>query len=63
MREVWNKTRLNVSLNQSLITSLENFARWRMNKEGKGGDPPNFLNFIYTGALDEIDPKAVTIFR
>jgi len=63
MREVWDKTRLNVSLNQSLITSLENFAKWRMNKEGKAGEPPNFLNYIYIGALEETDPKAVTIFR
>ena len=63
IRQVWDKTRLNVTLSQSLIVSLESFARWRMAKEAKHGDPPNFLNYIYTGALDEIDPKAVTIFR
>ena len=42
MREDWDKTRLNVSLNQSLVTSLENFAKWRMNKEGKAGNRQTF---------------------
>ena len=57
MQQVWDKTTLNVTLNQSLLTSLDNFARWKMNKEGKPGDLPNFLNYIYTGALDEVDPQ------
>ena len=52
-----------MTLNQSLLTSLENFAKWRMSKEGKAGEIPNFLNYIYSGALEEIDPKAVTIFK
>ena len=63
IRQVWDKTRLKVTLSQSLLFSLESFAKWWMVKEGKHGDPPNFLNYIYTGALDEIDRKAVTIFR
>jgi NitT/TauT family transport system substrate-binding protein len=61
--EVWGKTRLNVTLNQSLITSLENFAKWKMKKEGRLGETPNYLKYIYTGAMDEIEPRAVTIFR
>jgi NitT/TauT family transport system substrate-binding protein len=63
MQQIWDKTRLNIAIDQYLILSLENFARWRMNKEGKSGDVPNFINYIYTGALDEIDPRAVRIFR
>ena len=63
MRQVWDKTRMNVTLSQSLVHLIENFARWRMNKEGKAGDPPNFLDYIYIGALEEVDPRAVRIFR
>jgi ABC-type nitrate/sulfonate/bicarbonate transport system substrate-binding protein len=63
IRQVWGRTRLNVTLNQSLVTSLENFARWKQSKESKTGDIPNFLKYIYSGALEEVDPKAVTIFK
>ena len=37
MQQVWDKTRLSVTLNQSLITSLESFSKWSRAKEGKGG--------------------------
>ncbi len=61
--EVWEKTRLNVTLNQSMITSLENFARWKMKKEGKFEPIPNYLRFTFTGVLDEVEPRTVTLFR
>lgn len=63
MQQIWDKTRLNVTIDQSLIISLENSSRWKMTKEGKSGDVPNFLNYIYTGALEEIDPRVVRIFK
>jgi hypothetical protein len=34
-----------------------------MDKEGKKGAPPDVLNYLYPNALEEIDPKLVTIFR
>jgi hypothetical protein len=34
-----------------------------MDREGKTGDPPDVLNFLYTDALEEINPRLVTIFR
>jgi NitT/TauT family transport system substrate-binding protein len=61
--EVWEKTRLNVALNQSMITSLENFARGKMKKEGKIEPMPNYLRYTFTGVLDEIEPRTVTLFR
>jgi NitT/TauT family transport system substrate-binding protein len=63
VRQIWDRTRLQVSLDQSLIVSLENFAKWNMRRDGKAGDLPDFLNYIYVDALDEIDRRAVTIFR
>jgi len=63
VRQVWDKTRLSVTLNQSLITSLESFSKWSRAKENQRGEGPNFLKYVYTGALDQADPKAVTIFK
>jgi ABC-type nitrate/sulfonate/bicarbonate transport system substrate-binding protein len=63
IQQIWDKTRLSVTLNQSLITSLEIFSNWSRVKEGKEGKGPNFLKFVYTDALAQIDPKAVTIFK
>ena len=63
MQQVWDKTRLSVTLNQSLIASLESFSKWSRAKEGKEGEGPNFLKYIYPDALAQVDPKAVTIFK
>jgi ABC-type nitrate/sulfonate/bicarbonate transport system substrate-binding protein len=63
MQQVWDKTSLSVTLNQSLITSLESFSKWSREKEGKEGEGPNFLKFVYSDALAQVDPKAVTIFK
>ncbi|WP_157137631.1 ABC transporter substrate-binding protein [Solidesulfovibrio carbinoliphilus] len=59
----WEKTRLTVSLNQGLITSLENQVRWRKLKEPTGKDIPDILDYISLTPLLEEDPKAVTILR
>jgi NitT/TauT family transport system substrate-binding protein len=63
VQQVWDNTRLGVTLNQSLITSLESFSKWSRAKEGKEGEGPNFLKYVYTDALAQVDPKAVTIFK
>jgi hypothetical protein len=46
-----------------MITSLENFARWKMTKEGRREEMPNYLKHIYSTAMLEIEPRAVTLFR
>ena len=63
MQQIWDKTKLSVTLNQSLIPSLESFSQWSRTKEGKKGEGPNFLKYIYADALAQVDPKAVTIFK
>jgi ABC-type nitrate/sulfonate/bicarbonate transport system substrate-binding protein len=63
LREAWPRTRLTVSFSQSIVTSLENYTQWQMNKDGKSGTPPEVLNYLYTGALDAVDPRLVTIFK
>jgi NitT/TauT family transport system substrate-binding protein len=63
VRYSWERIRMDVSFNQSIITALQNYVRWQMDREGKTGDSPDVLSYLYTGPLDEIDPKSVTIFR
>jgi NitT/TauT family transport system substrate-binding protein len=63
MHQAMGQTRLHVSFSQSIITSLKNYAKWEMDREGKTGNPPDVLNFLYTDVLDEINPRLVTIFR
>jgi NitT/TauT family transport system substrate-binding protein len=63
IEQFWDRTRVTVSLNQSIITCLQIYAKWLMRRHGKNGDPPNVLNFIDTGPLDRIDHERVTILR
>lgn len=59
----WTMTRVQVSLNQSIITSLKVYAKWLMKRNDMKGHPPDVLKFIDTGPLDQIAPERVTIFR
>ena len=61
---VWPDLRFEVSLEQSLLASLENEARWVIrNKLTDRKKVPNYLNFIYLDALEAVNPKGVTIIR
>jgi len=60
----WNIYQFDVSLEQSLIITLEDIARWAVKSgltQKKG--IPNYLDFIYSEALDGIDPDSVTIIK
>jgi ABC-type nitrate/sulfonate/bicarbonate transport system substrate-binding protein len=59
----WDRTNVTVSLNQSIVTSLNIYSKWLMRKRELKGDPPNVLDFIDMGPLDQIDRDRVTIFR
>jgi NitT/TauT family transport system substrate-binding protein len=62
--DLWPVLRFEVSLEQSLLSSLENEARWAIrNKLTDGKKVPNYLNFIYLNALEAVKPKGVTIIR
>jgi NitT/TauT family transport system substrate-binding protein len=53
-----------VELPQSIIMMIEDQTRWAMNNKLAHRDSiPNYLSYIYTGALEKIKPKAVTIIR
>jgi len=61
---LWPDLRFEVSLEQSLLITLENEARWAIrNKLTDRKKVPNYLNFIYLNALEAVKPKGVTIIR
>ncbi len=61
---IWPRYNYRLSLDQSLLTTLEGEARWAR-QEGlvKGGKSPNYLNFISMAPLSRVRPTAVTIIR
>ncbi len=61
---IWPQYRLAVSLEQSLITAMEDEARWMIrNKLTPEIRSPNFLNYIYVDGLKAVKPQAVNIIR
>jgi NitT/TauT family transport system substrate-binding protein len=53
-----------LSLEQAFISTLEDQAKWAMrNKLTEQSAMPNFLNFIYSDALEAIVPTQVTIIK
>jgi NitT/TauT family transport system substrate-binding protein len=59
INSVWEKSNFKVDLPQSLILAMESEGRWKI--LDTGDDMPNYLDYIYTDALKEIDEKRVTI--
>lgn len=60
----WSKVVLQVSLDQELILSLENTARWAIRNDlTEAGAMPNYLDYIYLNALETVKPEAITIIR
>ena len=62
--DVWHEYSVRVSLSQHLIIALEAEARWAI-KNGivETTEMPNYLDYIYYGALEKVKPEAVGIIR
>ncbi len=64
MADVWPDYEFSLSLGQSLITAMEDEARWMIsNGLTTEKQVPNFLNYIYIDGLKAIRPEAVNIIR
>lgn len=61
---IWPDFAFDLSLDQSLLITLEEEARWAVehNMTNKT-EIPNYLDFMYTAGLDEVKPEAITIIR
>jgi NitT/TauT family transport system substrate-binding protein len=64
MRDLWPTFQFNVTLDQSLLLTLEDETRWAIkNKLTSRTDIPNYLYHIYLDALHAVTPEAVTIIH
>lgn len=64
LKELWPQYRFNVTLDQSLLLTLEDESRWAIRNKLTGRtDMPNYLNYIYLDALQAVSPAAVTIIH
>lgn len=61
---LWDDVIFDLSLDQALLTNLEDEARWAI-KYGLTDktEVPNYLDYIYFDALEKVKPGAVTIAR
>jgi len=61
---IWDEFNFRLVLDQSIIISLEDEARWAIREELVDEEEvPDYLDFIYIDALEEVKPEAVTIIR
>ena len=62
--KVWEDNQFVFSLDQSLITAMEDEARWMIKNKLTGKKQvPDFMNYIYLDGLKAIKPEAVSIIR
>lgn len=63
MKTFWSPTRFNLSLDQCLVSALEDEARWLVkNNLTTEKVTPDFLNNIYVDGIKAVKPNAVNIF-
>jgi len=61
---LWDDFEFEISLEQSLILTLEDEARWAIkNNLTESVQVPNYLDYIYFEALENVKPKAISIIR
>lgn len=64
MMELWPTFQFKVTLDQSLLLTLEDETRWAIKNKLTGRtDIPNYLYHIYLDALHAVTPEAVTIIH
>ncbi|MFC1902937.1 ABC transporter substrate-binding protein [Chloroflexota bacterium] len=61
---IWQRHDFAVVLPQALIVAMEDQARWRIKNElTEATEVPNYLDYIYLDALEEVKPEAIGIIR
>jgi len=61
---VWDDFVFGISLDQSLLVSWDNIARWVIeNRLVNKNQIPNYLNYICLDALQAVKPNSITIIR
>ena len=58
--KLWDDYNFRLTLSQSLIMTLEDEARWAIkNKLTDATEVPNYLDYIYMDALEDVEPECV----
>ncbi len=64
IESVWSDFHFVVDLPQSMIIAMEDQARWMIdNNLTDKTEVPNYLDYIYFDALDEVKPESIGIIR
>ena len=64
MERGWKEGKFTLFLDQALIVSLEDQARWAIKNElTDATGVPNYLNYIYLDTLEAVKPKSMNIIR
>jgi NitT/TauT family transport system substrate-binding protein len=64
VESAWSRDQFNLSLDQALVTAMEDEARWMIeNNLTTEREVPHFNDYIYEDALKAIEPDAVDIIR
>jgi ABC-type nitrate/sulfonate/bicarbonate transport system substrate-binding protein len=64
METVWSQNQFSLLLDQALILTMEDEARWMIRNNLTGeGTIPDFTNYIYLDGLKAVKPEAVSIIR
>lgn len=61
---LWDKVAFDLSLSEGLLSQLEEEARWLI-RTGRTDltEVPNFLEYFYFDAMEEVKPEGITIIR
>jgi ABC-type nitrate/sulfonate/bicarbonate transport system substrate-binding protein len=64
MAEKWSSHQFSLSLDQSLIATMEDEARWMINNNLTNQTVvPDFLNYIYVQGLNSVKPESVDVIH
>ncbi len=61
METVWQQNQFSLSLDQSLITAMEDEARWMISNNLTAEEMPDFLDYVDEDDLKAIKPESVNI--
>jgi NitT/TauT family transport system substrate-binding protein len=63
IQKVWGDHQFSLSLDQSLIYTMEDQSRWMIRNNLTSSPVPNFLNYIYFDGMEAVEPGSVNIIR
>lgn len=63
IQKIWTDHQFSLSLDQSLILTMEDQSRWMIRNNLTANSVPNFLDYIYTSGLEAVNPGSVNIIR